>query len=325
MLSLLLAVDATIVSESSSIDLIGSVGLAFEGALIGNYDEEANPQGTLTRPGLFGGSGNQPISTSLSFAVGFDDQSLPEGQVVFALEGETLVLSSIEAALPNASVNLGLELLFETFRSIAPDSLFFGGIPLPLEIGAVDLTSRAVRMANPVSFILLPAPGGEVFAFSGPLPLLYEGVIDLQGTPTPISFPFTLEVDGQISSDGAELSMSASTSVNESFPPETPVGFADIPLPLPTILPPGETANCLLSQDLMQIDSTLDVGFVLVASAPSGPEGDADGDGDVDFEDLVRVLAEWGECLAPGACSADFNADGEVGFEDLLVVLTGWQ
>ena len=51
MLSLLLAVDATIVSESSSIDLIGSVGLAFEGALIGNYDEEANPQGTLTRPG----------------------------------------------------------------------------------------------------------------------------------------------------------------------------------------------------------------------------------------------------------------------------------
>ena len=110
-------------------------------------------------------------------------------------------------------------MLFETFRSIAPDSLFIGGIPLPLEIGAVDLTNRAVRMANPVDFILLPAPSGEVFAFSGPLPLLYEGVIDLQGTPTPISFPFTLEVDGQISSDGAELSMSASTSVNESFPP----------------------------------------------------------------------------------------------------------
>ena len=63
MLLLLLAVDATIVSESSSIDLSGSVGLAFEGALIGNYDEEANPQGTLTRPGLFGGSGNQPISS----------------------------------------------------------------------------------------------------------------------------------------------------------------------------------------------------------------------------------------------------------------------
>ena len=121
-----------------------------------------------------------------------------------------------------------------------------------------------------MNFVLLPGPSGDIFSFSGPLPLLYEGEIDLQGTPTPISFPFTLEVDGQISSDGAELSLSASTSVHESFPPETPVGFADIPLPLPTILPPGQTANCLLSQDLVQIDSTLDVGFVLVASAPSG-------------------------------------------------------
>ena len=169
-------------------------------------------------------------------------------------------------------MNLGLELLFETFRSIAPDSLFIGGIPLPLEIGAVDLTNRAVRLANPMNFVLLPGPSGDIFSFSGPLPLLYEGEIDLQGTPTPISFPFTLEVDGQIRSDGAELSLSASTSVNESFPPETPVGFADIPLPLPTILPPGETANCLLSQDLMQIDSTLDVGFVLVASRPVVPK-----------------------------------------------------
>ncbi|MEC8769518.1 MAG: hypothetical protein VXX19_01615, partial [Planctomycetota bacterium] len=246
MLLLLLAVDATIVSESSSIDLSGSVGLAFEGALIGNYNEEANPQGTLTRPGLFGGSGNQPIGTSLSFAVGFNDQSLPEGQIVFALKDEALELSLIEAALPSAPVNLGLELLFETFRSIAPDSLFIGGIPLPLEIGAVDLTNRAVRLANPMNFVLLPGPSGDIFSFSGPLPLLYEGEIDLQGTPTPISFPFTLEVDGQIRSDGAELSLSASTSVNESFPPETPVGFADIPLPLPTILPPGQTANCLL-------------------------------------------------------------------------------
>lgn len=325
MILLLLAVDATIVSEFSSVDLAGSVALDFEGALIGNYDEESNPEGTLTRPGLFGGSGNQPINTSLSFAIGFDDQSLPEGQVVFSVSGETLGLSSIEATLPSASVNLGLELLFETFRSIAPDSLFFGGIPLPLDIGSVELTNRAVRLATPVDFMVLPAPGGQISVFSGTLPLLYEGVIDLQGTPTPISFPFTLEVDGQVAVDGSELSMSASTTVNESFPPETPVGFSDIPLPLPTILPPGETANCLLSQDLIQVGSMLDVGFVLVASGPVGPAGDADGDGDVDFEDLVRVLAEWGQCAAPGACSADFDNSGDVGFEDLLVVLTGWQ
>lgn len=325
MLLLLLAVDAAIVSESSSVNLTGTVGLAFAGALIGDFDEEANPGGTLTRPGLFGGSGNQPVDTSLSINLGFADDSPPEGQIMFSLQDGQIALDALEATLPPSAVNLGLELLFETFRSFAPDSLFFGDIPLPLDVGAVELTDRVMRLESAVGFELLPAPGGQVSAFSGVLPLLYEGVVDLQGTPTPVSFPFALNIEGQVANDGSELTMDAAVAVDEVTQPKTPLGFSDIPLPLPTILPPGGTANCLLSQDLMEISSLLDVNFTLVAVGPAGPEGDADGDGDVDFEDLVRVLAEWGECLAPGACSADFNADGEVGFEDLLVVLTGWQ
>lgn len=325
MILLLLAVDATILSDSSSVDLTGSVALNFDGALIGDYDEESNPDGTLTRPGLFGGSGNQPISTSLSFSLGFDDQSMPEGQVVFSIQKEVLSVTAIEANLPDTSVNLGLELLFETFRSIAPDSLFPGGIALPLDIGAVDLTNLAIRLAEPVDYPLLLPPRADFLVFTGGLPLIYEGVIDLQGTPTPISFPFTFTVDGQVASDGSELSMSASTAVDEAFPPEAPFGFSDLPLPLPTILPAGETANCLLSQDLIEVGSILDVGFMLVASVSSAPGGDADGDGDIDFDDLIRVLAEWGACPVPGSCSADFDQNGQVEFADLLMVLTGWQ
>ena len=172
--------------------------------------------------------------------------------------------------------------------------------------------------------LLLP-PGADFLLFTGGLPLLYEGVVDLQGTPTPISFPFMFTVDGQVASDGSELSMSASTSVNETFPPKVPFGFSDLPLPLPTILPAGETANCLLSQDLIEVGSILDVEFILVASASSAPAGDADGDGDIDFDDLIRVLAEWGACPVPGSCSADFDQNGQVEFADLLMVLTGWQ
>jgi hypothetical protein len=54
--------------------------------------------------------------------------------------------------------------------------------------------------------------------------------------------------------------------------------------------------------------------------------GDLDGDGDVDFADLLIVLAAWGACgAAPtGQCSGDLDGDGVVGFADLLILLSMW-
>ena len=48
--------------------------------------------------------------------------------------------------------------------------------------------------------------------------------------------------------------------------------------------------------------------------------GDVDGDGLVDFSDLVGVLAAWGTADPV----ADLNGDGTVDFTDLLAVLAGW-
>jgi hypothetical protein len=52
-----------------------------------------------------------------------------------------------------------------------------------------------------------------------------------------------------------------------------------------------------------------------------GVPGDVDGDGDVDTEDLLAVLAAWGDC---DGCPEDFNGDGVVDTEDMLVVLANW-
>jgi len=49
---------------------------------------------------------------------------------------------------------------------------------------------------------------------------------------------------------------------------------------------------------------------------------DIDGDGAVQFGDLLGVLNQWGACAVN--CPADLDFDGGVGFSDLLTVLGNW-
>ena len=50
-------------------------------------------------------------------------------------------------------------------------------------------------------------------------------------------------------------------------------------------------------------------------------EGDINGDGVVNFDDLVGMLAEWGAC---SGCPSDIDGNGQVGFSDLLTLLGNW-
>ena len=53
--------------------------------------------------------------------------------------------------------------------------------------------------------------------------------------------------------------------------------------------------------------------------------GDVDGNGVVDFADLLAVLAAWGPCPEPPEpCPADVDGNGVVNFSDLLLVLANW-
>ncbi|MCZ6834868.1 MAG: VWA domain-containing protein [Planctomycetota bacterium] len=50
--------------------------------------------------------------------------------------------------------------------------------------------------------------------------------------------------------------------------------------------------------------------------------GDNNLDGIIDVEDLLNLLAKWGQCAAP--CPEDTNLDGTVDVEDLLTLLANW-
>lgn len=52
--------------------------------------------------------------------------------------------------------------------------------------------------------------------------------------------------------------------------------------------------------------------------------GDIDDDGEIEIDDLLKVVNYWGEWMGDTTCVADFDRDWEVGIEDLLYVLNRW-
>ena len=58
------------------------------------------------------------------------------------------------------------------------------------------------------------------------------------------------------------------------------------------------------------------------AEIPPPPcPADIDVDGEVGFNDLLAILAAWGECAE---CPEDIDDDGDVDFNDLLLLLAQW-
>lgn len=67
----------------------------------------------------------------------------------------------------------------------------------------------------------------------------------------------------------------------------------------------------------------VDMDTVVLGLAAPVP-GDADRDGDADFDDLIAVLVAWGPCPPPDLCDPDLDCDGDIDFNDLITVLASW-
>jgi hypothetical protein len=321
--------DFTVSSKLSSVDTSFALTAPLAGTLIGNYDAETNPGGTLTLPGLFGGSGNNPIPYSSTLSIGSEISAPPSGGFQLSVNTASMSADITGLALDllgGETIEVGgtLTIEFNTFRTQQPTSLYIGGIPLPLPLPPIaEITSLiAVQSGPAVGTLIEQSPG--IYAFAALVPVELAAVILVAGEPVgegaPVSAVLPLGGTLDLTGEGAILSVTAESSAGDEFVIDPPLAFDGIALPVPTILPPGATANLLFGGELPSIALGFDSAVALVAiGSLACAAADLNCDGVVDAADLGLMLAAWG-----GRGPADLNGDGVVDGPDVGLLLAAW-
>lgn len=314
--------------DGSSIQQTLNVSVPLNGTLIGNYDATTTPDGTRTLPGIFGGSGNNPINFTATAVLTGSNVVSPQGAFTIAIDpsGTSAIIDGFQMDVLGgeiATVAATFNLVYDTFRTVSPTGFFIGGIELPIPLGDIELLSWTLEQTEPATFALVDSAGGSdltgivtfntVFSFSF---LGEELVTD--------PLPFVLPLVGTLVESGENLEL----GFISDFVFEQPVAaiktpIEDVPLPVPTILPPGGTANLLLSATSAEGTTAGEWSSTIIAlGEPSGctASPDIDGNASVNGADLAALLSRWNQNGGP----ADLNCDGTVNGADLTEMLAAW-
>ncbi|MEE2681171.1 MAG: hypothetical protein VX641_02240 [Planctomycetota bacterium] len=324
------SLEFTIDQQGSLIDRSLAVQVPFAGSLIGNYDAETNPEGTRTLPGIFGGSGNNPIGYSATNDISGSSSSTPTGSFVLDVDFDagTVEITSFSVDVLGGgsdvlSANLGF--LYETFRTVNPGGFFLGGFEIPIPLGDIALDTWTLEQSGPSDLVLGFAPENPgLYGISGTIPLtntisftLFEEVI----TPEPFLLPFPIDGTLVETESGFEFQVVSSTTFDNPIPADG-FEFTDLAFPLPTL--GGDTANLLLSGIASEGNASGTWAINLIASGVEidtcQGTPDLNDDGRINGQDLSTLLATWGEPNGAG----DINCDGTVSGPDLAELLANW-
>ena len=139
------------------------------------------------------------------------------------------------------------------------------------------------------------------------------------GQPFDGTTPGDLALTGTLRQTADGISISASGSLARTDPVPPPAPLVAVPFALPTVLPPGSTANLLMSGTFSQGTSVTNASATIEAAGNQRCLADLDASGMIDFGDLVTMLLDFGPCA--GVCASDLDGGGLVDFGDAVTML----
>ncbi len=326
--------DSTLDTNASSANIDSMIVLDSTGALIGDYDPKTNPDGTQTRPGLFGGSGNHIIDSSVSMQADTTLDTNPTGSFTISpnFDLNTIEIAGMSIDLLNSSAgetDLSVSLLYSSFHTVSPSFLYPGGVPITLPLGQIGGISQATLTQTALGAgTITPTANPDIFDITvlvtAQLDMLINTSLPGQDpTDIPIeALPIVLPIIGQL-----EMSSTNSLSVTMSIAPdavmvEVPidgVALPDIPFELPTF--GSDTASVIFTPTIDGISADALISLTLVANGElAACPADLTGDGNLNFFDVSAFLAAFA-AMEP---AADFTDDGLYNFFDVSAFLNAF-
>jgi hypothetical protein len=258
--------------SASTASVVLDTRLASSGHLIGAYDATSNPGGTQTRPGFFGGSGNNPIPVTADIDGTSAADSAPDGAFSLQLDVPALTIGIEDLGidlLAGATVPavLTASLSYATFNTINPTFIYVSGVPINVPLGDVgEIRQLDLVQAAPAQGQLSVTADPHVFDFSVEIPATLSITvrvalpdaepIDLPLDPLPVLLPASGSVDR---SEPGVLRISVVVEPQALVATIDLAGLAypPIPLELPTL--GTETASVILhmAADSLALDGSL--------------------------------------------------------------------
>ena len=249
--------------QVSGLDL----SLVTDGSLIGNYDPATNPMGTRTKPGLFGSFGddeNVEVPTAIRLGLSGQPQVDTGGgfTALIDLTAPSISIRDYSASMltgATASLDLSLALSSGSFRTRNPDSIYLLLGELELPIGEASLTDLVLTQVTPGPTVPLTPMAAGVFEFETLLLATATLSLDALGNSVvvpPIPVPLPLRGTLMLEGDAGKITGLSPLAFSETL--SLGIALPEFTLPVPTLLPPGATANLDFRLTLTDIQTALD-------------------------------------------------------------------